>query len=99
MAGAMGMFVCFMIFASIGHFELEKDNGNNKSAGYVMIIFACLFILAYATTWGPIVCEFTVPPLAAFFAKQMVSRGAYCGDLPQQIQSNCYGLGVSLCSI
>ena len=55
MAGAMGMFVCFMIFASIGHFELEKDNGNNKSAGYVMIIFACLFILAYATTWGPIV--------------------------------------------
>lgn len=54
MAGAMGMFVCFMIFASIGHFELEKDNGNNKSAGYVMIIFACLFILAYATTW---VCD------------------------------------------
>ena len=52
--GALWMFVCFMVFASMGHFLLN-ENKNTTTAGYVMIIFACLFITAFAMTWGPII--------------------------------------------
>ncbi|KAK4503377.1 hypothetical protein PRZ48_004292 [Zasmidium cellare] len=52
--GAAWMFCCFMVFASLGYFALEDENGNNRqSIGYVMIVFACLFIAAFASTWGP----------------------------------------------
>lgn len=54
MIGAGWMFVCFLIFASLGQFSLENDDGsNNQTIGYVMIVFACLFIAAFASTWGP----------------------------------------------
>lgn len=52
--GASWMFMCYMVFASLGYFALEDENGNNRqSIGYVMIVFACLFIAAFASTWGP----------------------------------------------
>jgi len=52
--GAAWMFMCFMIFASIGKFGQKDASGNPaKTEGYVMIIFACLFIAAFASTWGP----------------------------------------------
>lgn len=54
--GSIWMFVCFLIFASIGHFMLDRENpSNTPTAGIVLIVFACLFILGYATTWGPMV--------------------------------------------
>lgn len=56
--GAVWMFACFMIFASAGHFLLEPQNEAGQStytAGIVMIVFTCLFIFGYATTWGPII--------------------------------------------
>ena len=54
--GAGWMFMCFMVFASLGYFALEDEAGNNRSSiGYVMIVFACLFIAAFASTWGPMV--------------------------------------------
>lgn len=56
--GAIGMCVCFLIFASVGHSVLyphTQNGGQDKPAGDVMIVFGCLFILFYATTWGPIV--------------------------------------------
>ncbi|KAJ5382400.1 Major facilitator superfamily domain general substrate transporter [Penicillium concentricum] len=54
--GALWMFVCFMIFASVGHFSLDQeDPERTKSAGIVMVVFACLFILGFASTWGPMV--------------------------------------------
>jgi len=52
--GGLWMFMCFLIFASIGHFMLQAGR-DTKVAGDVMIIFACLFIAGYAMTWGPIV--------------------------------------------
>ncbi|KAF2872686.1 general substrate transporter [Massariosphaeria phaeospora] len=53
-AGALWMFMCFMVFASLGHFALDQeDPSRTQSIGYVMIIFACLFIAAFAMTWGP----------------------------------------------
>ncbi|KAF9884776.1 hexose transporter hxt1 [Aspergillus nanangensis] len=55
-AGALWMFVCFMIFASVGHFLLDRDNPEStKTPGVVMVVFACLFILGFASTWGPMV--------------------------------------------
>ncbi|KAJ5161661.1 hypothetical protein N7492_007053 [Penicillium capsulatum] len=55
-AGALWMFVCFMIFASVGHFSLDQDQPERtKPAGVAMVVFACLFILGFASTWGPMV--------------------------------------------
>jgi MFS transporter, SP family, sugar:H+ symporter len=55
-AGSIWMFVCFLIFASVGHFALNQDDpSQTQSASTAMIVFACLFILGFATTWGPMV--------------------------------------------
>lgn len=49
------MFVCFLIFASLGHFALGPEDNPSQGVGYGMIVVACLFIAAFASTWGPIV--------------------------------------------
>lgn len=50
------MFICFLIFASVGHFSLDRENPENtESAAYAMIVFACFFIFGFATTWGPMI--------------------------------------------
>ncbi|ORY09393.1 and other transporter-domain-containing protein [Clohesyomyces aquaticus] len=55
-AGALWMFMCFMVFSSLGHFALDQeDPSQTQGIGYAMIVFACLFIAAFAMTWGPIV--------------------------------------------
>lgn len=55
-AGALWMFVCFMVFASVGHFALDQHAPETTpQAGVAMIVFACLFIAAFASTWGPMV--------------------------------------------
>ncbi|OJJ43003.1 hypothetical protein ASPZODRAFT_19980 [Penicilliopsis zonata CBS 506.65] len=56
MTGGIWMFVCFMIFASIGHFSLNISTPQETpGAGKAMVVFACLFIAGFATTWGPMV--------------------------------------------
>ncbi|KAL1629168.1 hexose transporter hxt5 [Neofusicoccum ribis] len=56
MAGALWMFMCFIVFASVGHFALDQETPENTpKAGSAMIVFACLFIAAFASTWGPMV--------------------------------------------
>ncbi|TVY79603.1 Hexose transporter 2 [Fusarium oxysporum f. sp. cubense] len=55
-AGSTWMFICFLIFASVGHFSLDRnDPTKTQGAGIAMIVFACLFILGFATTWGPMI--------------------------------------------
>jgi SP family sugar:H+ symporter-like MFS transporter len=55
-AGALWMFMCFMVFSSLGHFALDRDAPETtQGIGYAMIVFACLFIAGFAMTWGPIV--------------------------------------------
>ncbi|KAJ6125723.1 hypothetical protein N7523_003343 [Penicillium sp. IBT 18751x] len=54
MAGAAWMFICFMIWASVGH-EILHSNPTDHSAGVTMIVFTCFFIVGFASTWGPIV--------------------------------------------
>ncbi|KAI6715078.1 hypothetical protein JHW43_002444 [Diplocarpon mali] len=56
MAGAASMFICFMIYAFVGHFGLDATNPMaTPTEGKVLIVFTCLFIVAFATTWGPLV--------------------------------------------
>ena len=52
--------VCFLVFASVGHFALDQAHPTNTpQAGAAMIVFACLFIAAFASTWGPMVWTVT----------------------------------------
>lgn len=56
MAGAAWSFVCFMIYALVGNFMLDnQDPQSTPTAGNILIVFSCLFIVAFATTWGPLV--------------------------------------------
>ncbi|KAI3156190.1 hypothetical protein DTO046C5_7980 [Penicillium roqueforti] len=54
MYGAAWMFVCFMIWVSVGH-EILVQTPSSHPAGVAMIVFTCFFIVGFATTWGPIV--------------------------------------------
>ncbi|PLB54297.1 sugar transporter [Aspergillus steynii IBT 23096] len=52
--GGIWMFVCFMVFASVGHFSLDVHHPEaTPGAGKAMVVFACLFITGFACTWGP----------------------------------------------
>lgn len=60
MLGAAWMFICYMIFASLGYFALETGEidaegnpVNDPTIGNVMIVFSALFFAAFASTWGP----------------------------------------------
>jgi len=54
--GGLWMFMCFLVFASVGHFWLDQNNPpSTPNAGTVMIVFACFFIAgkfhALITSW------------------------------------------------
>lgn len=51
MVGAGWMFICFMIWASVGHFALDvAEPSNTPKAGTAMIVFTCFFIVGFSTT-------------------------------------------------
>ncbi|PSR99226.1 general substrate transporter [Coniella lustricola] len=56
--GGLWMFAWLIIFASLGTFALYPDGEGgptNSSVGSAMIASACLFIVGFAVTWGPLV--------------------------------------------
>ncbi|KAI9162990.1 High-affinity fructose transporter ght6 [Paramyrothecium foliicola] len=54
--GGLWMMVCFFVYAFVGHFSLDRENPQaSPAAGAVLVAFSCLFIAAFATTWGPLV--------------------------------------------
>jgi MFS transporter, SP family, sugar:H+ symporter len=56
MGGAAWMCVCLFIYSFVGHYMLDPVNPQSTPrAGNIMIVFTCLFIAAFATTWGPLV--------------------------------------------
>ncbi|PNS17595.1 Hexose transporter 2 [Sphaceloma murrayae] len=56
MVGSLWAFGCFMVYALVGHFLLDARNPQSTPvAGTVLIVFSCFFIVAFATTWGPLV--------------------------------------------
>jgi SP family sugar:H+ symporter-like MFS transporter len=50
--GALWMFGCLLIYSLVGTYALPHDP---HIAGSVLIVFTCLFICAFAATWGPLV--------------------------------------------
>ncbi|EHL00237.1 putative Hexose transporter 2 [Glarea lozoyensis 74030] len=60
MWGAAVMCGCFFIYSFVGSFEIDADNPtNSKTGGGILIAFTCIFIAAFATTWGPLVWAIT----------------------------------------
>ncbi|TVY20241.1 Hexose transporter 2 [Lachnellula arida] len=56
MWGAAVMCGCFLIYTFLGHFGLHDPNsGITQTSGYILIAFTCVFIAAFAMTWGPLV--------------------------------------------
>ncbi|PFH62343.1 hypothetical protein XA68_14070 [Ophiocordyceps unilateralis] len=56
MAGAAWMMVCFLVYAFVGHFVLDRQHPmNTPTAGSVLVTFSCLAIAAFAVSWGPLV--------------------------------------------
>ncbi|XMA18173.1 hypothetical protein WAI453_010964 [Rhynchosporium graminicola] len=55
MYGAAAMFICFMVYAFLGRFSIGADPMDFPTQGKILIVFTCLFIVAFATTWGPLV--------------------------------------------
>ncbi|KAH6888455.1 general substrate transporter [Thelonectria olida] len=56
MVGGLWMMMCFFVYAFVGHFALDPVNPMlTPKAGSVLIAFSCLFIAAFATTWGPLI--------------------------------------------
>ncbi|ESZ93846.1 hexose transporter [Sclerotinia borealis F-4128] len=54
MIGAAEMFFCMLIYAFVGHFKIQ--GGTDVAApGAVLICFTCIYIVGFATTWGPLV--------------------------------------------
>lgn len=55
LVGSIGMFTCMIIYSSLGSFNLLDSQGLEKvSTGGVMIVFTCIYIFFFATTWGPV---------------------------------------------
>jgi SP family sugar:H+ symporter-like MFS transporter len=56
MVGAAWMGACLFIYSFVGHYQLDPDfPQSTPQAGNIMIVFTCLFIAGFATTWGPLV--------------------------------------------
>ncbi|OLL26298.1 Hexose transporter 2 [Neolecta irregularis DAH-3] len=56
--GAAWCSVMLVIFSTLGLNMTQNDGTNNPKIASAMICFVCLYILGYATTWGP--CAFVV---------------------------------------
>jgi SP family sugar:H+ symporter-like MFS transporter len=56
MVGAAVMSICFLVYSFVGHFALSAEDPMSAPApGAILIVFTCIFIAAFATTWGPLV--------------------------------------------
>ena len=79
------MCMCFLVFASMGHFKLiNADGSNNATTGYVMIVFACLFIAAFASTWG--MCKHIVSRSSLLILFRTHGLGLCCRDVSRTLQ-------------
>ncbi|PFH55856.1 hypothetical protein XA68_17508 [Ophiocordyceps unilateralis] len=86
--GSIWMFICLMIFASVGHFKLNLDDPQStKGAGVILIVFACLFIVGFATTWGPMVWAIQ----AELFPSRYRAKGMALSTASNWIWNFCIG--------
>ncbi|PHH62443.1 hypothetical protein CDD81_7162 [Ophiocordyceps australis] len=86
--GSAWMFMCLLIFASVGHYKLNLEHPEqSQTAGVVLIVFACLFILAFAATWGPMV--WTIQ--AELFPSRYRAKGMALATASNWIWNFCIG--------
>ena len=53
---ALWMAACFLVYTFVGTFALNStDPSKTPIAGALLIVFTCLFICAFAVSWGPLV--------------------------------------------
>lgn len=87
-AGSAWMFMCFLVFASVGHFQLNQEHPDqSRTAGIVLIVFASLFILGFATTWGPMI--WTIQ--AEIFPSRYRAKGMAISTAANWIWNFCIG--------
>ncbi|KAJ2978484.1 hypothetical protein NQ176_g3796 [Zarea fungicola] len=87
-AGSAWMFMCFLVFASVGHFQLNQEHPDQtRTAGIVLIVFASLFILGFATTWGPMI--WTIQ--AEIFPSRYRAKGMAISTAANWIWNFCIG--------
>jgi hypothetical protein len=92
--GSIWMFVCFMIFASVGHFALDQeDPSRTQSASTAMICFACFFILGFATTWGPMVSHSRMASSETTVLTNNPGLGHHWRALSLPLSCKEYGIG------
>ena len=53
MFGALWMFIWLIVFATVGTASSTNGEDIPRWAGTVMVVSTCLFIFAFAGTWGP----------------------------------------------
>lgn len=64
--GAVGMSICEFIVAIVGLVD-----GTSTAASYCLIVFVCLYIFFFASTWGP--CAWVV--VGEIFQLQIRAKG------------------------
>ena len=85
------------IFASVGHFALDQVTPTNTpKAGAAMIVFACLFIVAYASTWG----KCPVLTVVVYMLNQLSTTGPMVWTVtaelyPYQYRATCMSLSTA----
>lgn len=88
MVGSAWMFICFLIFATVGHYRFDQSNPEDTpTEGIVLIVFACLFILGFATTWGPMI--WTIQ--AELFPSRYRAKGMALSTASNWIWNFCIG--------
>jgi hypothetical protein len=86
------MGVCLFIYAFVGHYKLDPVNPQSTpQAGNIMIVFTCLFIAAFATTWGPLVWVSRAIPYC-YHASELTCVLGHCRrTLPSPLPRNLHG--------
>jgi SP family sugar:H+ symporter-like MFS transporter len=82
MVGAVVMIACMFVYAFVGSFALSHDNPKSTpEPGKIMIGFTCIFIAAFAMTWGPIVWTVTAELYPAQYRATGIAIATSCNWL------------------
>lgn len=55
--GSVGLFVCLMVFSTVGVVMVDHGkpgSDDTRVSGAIMIVFACLFLVMYCSSWAAI---------------------------------------------
>lgn len=79
----------FIVAGLIGSYNTSWQNGGNKGAGWVAVVFIWIYIVNFAYSWGP--CAWIV--VSEVFPLSMRSKGVSIGGSANWL--NNFAIGVS----